>query len=181
MLKNILIIFIIILLAFWVYWFFTKSSLRYPLPKTATKIHLKKYMGVWYEIALLPNRFEKGCVCTKAVYTLEEKQIVVQNSCYKKDKRKYTMIKGKAWAIDQSNSKLKVQFYWPFKGDYWILYVDEHYKYALVGSPSRQYLWILARETTMPKNEYDKLVSIARNQGYPIDSLVKTAHDCQNR
>ena len=151
MIKKLIIICAIILIAATVYWLLTKPHLSYPLPETAASVDLTKYAGTWYEIALIPNNFEKGCSCTTATYTVMNDYIKVENNCYKAAKRSYTVIKGKAWTVDNSNSKLKVQFFWPFRGNYWILYIDKNYKYALVGVPSRKYLWILARDTKIPE------------------------------
>lgn len=178
MIRNLIVTFAILIIGVMAYWILKKPKFIYPLPKTASRVDLKKYVGTWYEIALIPNRFEKGCSCTKATYTLMNDYIKVENSCYKKAKHKYEVVTGKAWAVDASNSKLKVQFFWPFTGDYWILYVDQDYKYALVGVPSRKYLWILARKINISEKEYINLVSIAKQQGFETKRLVKTLHNC---
>jgi apolipoprotein D and lipocalin family protein len=153
----------------------------YPFLHTATFVDLKKYAGTWYEVALIPNKFEKGCSCTKAEYTLAGNYIKVKNSCYKQKENKYTVIEGKAWPVDKSNAKLKVQFYWPFRGDYWVLYVDKNYKYAIVGNPSRKYLWFLARQQKITKPMYNKLVLIAKKQGFDTNKLFNTLHNCHKR
>ncbi len=79
---------------------------------------------------------------------------------------------------DTTNSKLKVQFFWPFKGNYWILYVDNEYRYAVVGVPDRRYLWILSRTPTLPKSTYQQLVEIAQAQGYDVSRLRMTDQTC---
>ena len=145
---------------------------KLPPPKTMNYVNLTKYQGVWYEIARLPNYFEKGCLKPQANYTLKDNYIEVLNQCRLKN-GKIKQVKGKAWPIDKTNSKLKVQFFWPFRGDYWILYINPGYKYALVGVPSRQYLWILARKPMIIKDNYDKLVKIAEQQGFKVDKLLK--------
>lgn len=179
MIKNVIIpLIVIVAIGVGGYWLFHKSQYKHPLPQTATNVDLQKYSGYWYEIALLPNRFEKGCTCTTATYTLVNNHIKVENTCFKTDKNNYVDAKGKAWPVNEDNSKLKVQFMWPFRGDYWILYVDENYKYALVGTPTRKHLWILSRRIKMPEEEYAKLVAIAKQQGFDVSKLIRIVHEC---
>ena len=97
-------------------------------------------MGKWYEIARLPNSFQKECSCTTAEYKIIDDYISVKNQCYKDSV--VTTATAKTWRVnDNDNSKLKVRFFWPFTGNYWILYVSDNYKYAVIGEPSRKYLW----------------------------------------
>lgn len=167
---------LMILVGFVVIGIIVYSFLRYerPLPKTMDAVDLVKYSGAWYEIALLPNRFEEGCQYTQANYTLKGNVIKVHNSCLKGDAKEKTEIIGKAWPIDNTQSKLKVQFHWPFSGNYWILFVDEKYQYAVVGGPSRKYLWFLAREKTIPDSVFKQLKTIAQEQGFDLTKLIKT-------
>jgi len=149
-----------------------------PPPKTAPHIDLKRYMGKWYEIASFPNSFQKGCRCTNATYTLKSDHVVVNNQCIKNGKRSQAI--GKAWVTPASNNaKLKVQFVWPFKGDYWILAITPNYQVALVGSPNRKYLWILARHPRISNEEYDHMVLVAKQRGFDVSKLKKTAQDCK--
>ena len=156
-----------------------KANDQLPL-KTVSKVDLSKYAGTWYEIALLPNSFEKGCRCTKATYTLKGDYVQVENSCVKGKKKKVTVAKGKAWPTDATNSKLKVRFFWPFKGDYWIVYLDKHYQYAVVGVPSRKHLWFLSRKPKMTLSVYGQLLDIAREQGFDVSKLTMTDQACYN-
>ena len=75
-------------------------------------------------------------------------------------------------------AKLKVQFFWPFSGDYWIIDLEKDYKYVLVGDPSFKYLWILAREKKMDENTYQMLLKKAVENGFDIKPLIKTEQDC---
>lgn len=176
MLKKLIIILAIALI---IIMLFKLLQPKYPFLQTATFVDLKKYAGTWYEIALIPNKFEKGCSCTKAEYTLVNNYIKIKNSCYRKAEKKYTLIEGKAWPVDKSNAKLKVQFYWPFRGDYWIIYVDKNYRYAIVGDPSRKYLWFLARQNRITKQTYKKLIAIAKQHGFDTSKLINTLHNCR--
>ncbi len=143
------------------------------------RVELDKYLGKWYEIATIPQRFQKGCTGVTATYTLRpDGDIKVLNECRKDSLNgKYKSITGKAWVADKTtNAKLKVQFFWPFSGDYWIIELDSlNYQYAVVGHPNRKYLWILSRTPQMPDSLYNDLVSrIVNSHGYTIDKLKRT-------
>ena len=77
-------------------------------------------------------------------------------------------------ADTKTNAKLRVTFFWPFYGDYWIIDLDENYQYASVSEPKRQYLWILSRTPTMDKSLYEQLTAKLKNNGYDLSFLTKT-------
>lgn len=154
------------------------NTRSYPPLEVAPNVDLDKYAGEWYEIARLPAIFEKDCHGTKAEYTLaDDGTIHVVNSCHKGSLNgKVKTAKGKAYVVDQeTNAKLKVQFYWPFKGDYWILEVGDDYQYALVGEPSRKHMWILSREPQINLNRLQNLINKAKQLGFNTDKLVYTS------
>lgn len=154
------------------------SSKQAP-PSTAKQVDLHRYMGKWYEIASFPNRFQKGCRCTSAQYILQGDKVLVLNRCIKYNNNYFSEAKGKAWVTNKNDySKLKVRFFWPFTGDYWILYLDLNYQHVLVGTPSRKYLWILSRSKTMDDSTYQKIVNIAKEKGFDVSKLRKTLQDC---
>jgi len=115
-------------------------------------VELEKYLGKWYEIAHLPARFQEGCSDTTATYTLsKDGSISVLNECVRNGKVKRA--KGRAKVVDKSSgAKLKVTFFRPFYGDYWIIKLGDDYDYAVVGTPNRKYLWILSRTPQMDDN-----------------------------
>jgi apolipoprotein D and lipocalin family protein len=139
-------------------------------------VELKKYLGKWYEIAHLPARFQEGCADTTATYTLsEDGSISVLNECRRNGKVKQA--KGKAKVVDKnSGAKLKVTFFWPFYGDYWIINLGKDYEYAVVGTPNRKYLWILSRTPRMDDNVFSQLIESAKSQGFDVNNLIKTSH-----
>jgi len=147
--------------------------------KTVEKVDIEKYAGTWYEIYRLPNRFEKNLSCVTANYTvLKNGKIQVINRGYK-DKDNFKEITGKAWLPNpNTSSQLKVQFFWPFSGDYYIMKLGENYDYALVGSPTRDYLWILARSPHLNDSVIQSLKDYAKNDGFAVDKMEKIAHDC---
>jgi len=140
-------------------------------------VDLERYLGTWYEIATIPQRFQKGCVGVTATYSLRpDGKIRVINRC-----RKETLdgqlrdIEGKAWVVDKkTNAKLKVQFFWPFSGAYWIIELDADYQWAVVGHPNRNYLWILSRKPRMDQALYDDLIDRIGNKGYDISKIKPT-------
>ncbi|HZI85355.1 MAG TPA: lipocalin family protein [Pyrinomonadaceae bacterium] len=139
-------------------------------------VDLGKYVGKWYEIARLPNRFENKCVSSvTATYALRpDGQIDVLNEC-KKASGKLKKAKGKAKVVDKkSNAKLKVTFFWPFYGDYWILELGANYEYAVVGEESRKYLWILSRTPQIDETFYQELLARMANQGFDTSRIIKT-------
>jgi apolipoprotein D and lipocalin family protein len=144
--------------------------------KTVESVDVKRYMGTWFEIAKFPQRFEKGLVGITADYTLlENGKVRVLNSGYKGDfNGKLKTIKGKAWVVDTAtNAKLKVSFFWPFAGNYWILELGKDYEYAVVGEGSRKYLWILSRTPQMDEAVYNELLKRVQDKGFDISKLEK--------
>ena len=156
------------------------STIKIPL-ETVPNVELDKYAGLWYEIAHLPFSFQKNCQCSTAEYTLTEKKYVrVVNSCFNTKKNKWIDAKGKAFVVPNSNnSKLKVQFFWPFQGDYQIIKLGSNYEYAVVGSPNRETMWILSRDPDMKESLYQDLVSKMKMKKFPVEELIKTTHDCR--
>jgi apolipoprotein D and lipocalin family protein len=144
-------------------------------------VDLDRYMGKWYEIAAFPMWFERGCTCSVAEYTLQGDIVLVRNSC-RKDSRegKLKTATAKAWPVEgTNNAKLKVQFFWPFRADYWIIALDADYRYAMVGHPKRKYLWILSRTPVMDERLYNQLVETARAKGYDVTRLRRTEQTCE--
>src|SRR6056297_2005 len=117
---------------------FSNTSKKHPPLETVDFVDLEKYAGRWYDIAHLPARFMKNCEYITAEYSLTNKKYIrVKNRCKKSDTGKWSSIKGKAFIVENSgNAKLKVQFFWPFRGDYWIIELADDYSYAVVGVPS---------------------------------------------
>jgi apolipoprotein D and lipocalin family protein len=138
-------------------------------------VDLKRYLGKWYEIARLPAKFQEGCEETTATYTLlENGNVSVLNECRKNGKIKKA--KGKAKVVDKATgAKLKVTFFWPFYGDYWVIKLGDNYEYAVVGTPNRKYLWILSRTPQMDIKLYSELTEFAKSNGFNVDSLIRTS------
>jgi len=140
-------------------------------------VDLKRYMGKWYEMARYAHRFQEGCVGTTATYSLrDDGEVDVLNRCYK-EKLDGELVEahGKAWVVDPTtNAKLKVSFFWPFSGDYWIIDLGKSYEYAVIGHPDRRYLWILSRSPEMDGHIYNSIIEKLKSQSYDTSKLIRT-------
>lgn len=156
---------------------FMTTTLKSQTLQTVPSVDLKKYAGKWYEIASYPQRFQKGCHCTTAEYTWSEKgYVIVENRCNKGGLTgKPSSIKGKAFVEKNSgNAKLKVQFFWPFKGKYWIIDLADDYSYAVVSHPNKKYLWILSRTPKIQDATYQQILSRLKEKGFDLTKLQLT-------
>lgn len=149
-----------------------------PEPVVVPQVDLRRYAGLWYEIASIPISEQEDCVGTTAHYGLaEDGQIEVVNECRDADDGELRRATGKAWIDDpEQPAKLQVQFFWPFHGDYWILALDPDYEWALVGTPDREHAWILARTPRLNEALIARLVERLRQDDYPVERLRRTPH-----
>lgn len=161
--------------------FLTGCSQEFPLD-TVDQVDIQKYMGTWYEIASLPTSFQKGCTGTTATYMLnEDGSVKVFNKCYKNSlDGPASTANGTAYIDDTTtNSKLKVSFFWPFSGKYWIIDLAPDYSHAVVGHPNRKYLWILSRTPTMSDGKYTEITQRLATKGFDVTKLNKTLQRTQ--
>lgn len=151
-----------------------------PRNQTVPQVDLQRYSGLWYEIASFPAWFQKDCACTTAEYILEKDYVRVINRCRKGGPEgKWDEAKGKARPVEGShNARLKVSFFWPFQGDYWVIALDPDYRWVMVGHPKKTYLWILSRTPTMDDNLFKSLVAKARAMGYTVERLKMADQSC---
>lgn len=154
--------------------FFTGCSTRYSDLKTVKSVDLLKYKGLWYEIARYENSFEKGCIGATAEYTLKNEKVLVINRCYDKNGKLIALANGTAYSKNRNNTKLKVSFFWPFYGDYWIVKLSDDYRYSIVSEPRRKYLWILAREKNLKEKDKKEILAFLEANNFNISSLYWT-------
>jgi len=147
-----------------------------PLP-TVHAVDLKRYSGTWYEIARLPNSFQSMCASdTQATYQPDGKAVAVLNRC-RTANGKLEQARGIAKVVAGSQgAKLRVSFFRPFYGDYWILELDPGYRWVLVGEPGRKYAWILAREPKLDGATQEALLTRAAELGFNRQAFLKTPH-----
>jgi apolipoprotein D and lipocalin family protein len=147
-----------------------------PLP-TVQSVELPRYYGSWYEIARLPNSFQAMCASdTRAEYRPDGENVSVVNSC-RTANGTLEQAKGIAKVVEGSQgTKLRVSFFRPFYGDYWVLALDPDYRWVLVGEPSRKYAWVLAREPRLDAATLDSLLARAAALGFERQAFLTTMH-----
>lgn len=157
--------------------FFTSCS--NPELPAATNFNLDRFMGTWFEISALPGGIKKGCTCTTFDYKLsnDRDHVMIINSCIKKGKQGAVLAKG---FVDEksASAKWKLQLFWPFTDDYYILAVADDYSYAMAGHPDRKSLWIMSRNPVLDSTAYNLLVEKAKSLGFDTSQLIRTVRDC---
>lgn len=142
--------------------------------ETVSDVEIERYMGTWFEIARFPHSFERNLVGVTATYRLKANgNVEVINQGYDKT-LEGKLKRAKAFAKIPNASqpgRLKVYFFWPFGAEYLILDLDKNYQWALVGSSTPNYLWILSRKPQMDSIQYEKIVSKAEQLGYNVEKL----------
>lgn len=146
---------------------------------TVSSVDLNRYLGTWYQIAYFPTKFQpnNGGLVTANYSLLKNGKIKVVNTSYKDDEGKVIrkQATATAWTVSKNNSKLKVRFFWPFTGDYWIVKLDQKgYSYTVVSDPKREYLWILSRDKAMDKAVYGEITDFLRKGGWNLNKLALT-------
>jgi apolipoprotein D and lipocalin family protein len=145
-----------------------------PMPVVAT-VDVARYLGAWHQVAWIPNSFQGDCASdTKATYTLDGKDLRVQNQC-KDAAGKTTEAIGIAKIVEGSNNaKLRVSFFRPFYGNYWVLALDPDYKWVLVGEPKRKFGWVLARDAKLDTATVSQILDRAVALGYDRSAFKKS-------
>jgi apolipoprotein D and lipocalin family protein len=149
------------------------------VPQPAKSVDVERYLGRWFELGRYENRFERGCEAVMADYSLRPDGLVkVANTCNAGGvDGKERVAVGRAKIVPGSgNAKLRVSFFGPFLGDYWILDHAPDYSWSIVGEPSGRYLWILTRSKTPSEPVRRKLENRARSLGYDVTMLRWTRH-----
>jgi apolipoprotein D and lipocalin family protein len=137
-------------------------------------VDINRYLGRWYEIARFENRFEKNCEGVTADYSIRADGLIgVENTCRKGGPSgEARRAVGRAKIADkESNAKLKVSFFGPFWGDYWIIDLTDDYSRSIVGEPSGRYLWILSRTPTITRQSRDAAINTLKEFGYDVSML----------
>lgn len=151
--------------------FFKSMSPKSGNVKTVSQVDVERYMGRWYEISSYPQWYEKGLTDVSAFYTLKEKYVEVINSGYKNGKLEEAH--GIAHVVEGSGSaKLKVSFFRPFYGKYWIVDLAEDYSWVVVSNPNRSTLWIMCRTKIMDMALYQTILKKLEADGFDTSKLV---------
>lgn len=153
-----------------------KSTINIVDISTINELDLDRYLGKWYEIARFDHSFERGLVGVTATYSYrDDGKIKVVNAGYKNSlEGEYSEAVGKAKQPrpQEEPGKLRVSFFWFFYADYFILELDEDYQWALIGSSSDKYLWILSRTPQLEQETLDRILKKAKERGYNTDKLI---------
>lgn len=139
----------------------------------------QRYLGIWYEVARLDHRFERGLDDVSASYAANpDGSIAVVNRGLERGQCRWKEARGRAVFLGPRDvGSLAVTFFWPFAGGYHVFALDERdYGWALVSGPSRDYLWILARRSDLPDPVRADLVERARALGFPVEQLIQVRH-----
>ncbi len=156
------------------------ALMRHPVgnrdvPEPAHQIDLKRYLGKWFEIGRYEQTFQKGMDGVSAEYSLRDDGLIRVDNRGRKPNGAESQSIGKAKVVDAAtNAKLKVSFFGPFWGDYWVLDRDPNYRWAIVGEPSGRYLWLLHRDPTPGGADVAMLVDKAIAMGYDASMLRMT-------
>lgn len=154
-------------------------------PQTVPQVDLGRYVGHWYELARLPNTFQDQCVSdvTATYQVRDDGMIDVTNRCRTPEGELDEAVGVARIEDTQTRAKLKVRFapaylsFLPFVwGDYWVLALDPEYRWAVVGTPDRQNLWILARAASLGDGDYASALATARAQGFDVSRVMRTDH-----
>lgn len=150
-------------------------------PRTVGQVDLARYAGTWFEAARFPTSFQDSsrvrCEGVSATYTQRpDGRIDVVNRCRNALAGGAERVaEGVAHSVSPGNDRLRVSFFWPFFGDYWVIGLDADYRWAVVGAPDRDLLWILSREREMAPADYAAAVAIAAREGFDSGRIRRTA------
>jgi len=153
------------------------ATAKEPELTVVDSVELDRYLGVWYEISSYPAWFQRNCTAVSANYSLRDDGLIkVVNSCRKGSlDGRLKQATGRAKVVDtETNAKLKVSFFGPFWGNYWIIDLDPDYQWAVVSEPKRKYLWILSRTRSMDDDTYEQILVRLTQKGYDPDGLQRT-------
>ena len=147
-----------------------------PEMKTVSYVDLERFMGDWYVIANIPTFLEKGAHNAVETYALDDDGTIDTTFTYREDgfDGKEKRYNPRGFVLDtDSNARWGMRFLWPIKADYRIVYVDEAYSRTVIARQKRDFVWIMAREPSIPDDEYDKLVEFVQSIGYEVSKLER--------
>jgi apolipoprotein D and lipocalin family protein len=149
-----------------------------PIP-AVSEVDLNRFMGDWYVIAHIPTMIEKTAYNAVESYRLSDDRKVATTFTFNEGALdgplKVYKVKGFIQE-DPSNAVWGMQFVWPFKAEYRIIYLDDAYSLTVIGRSKRDYLWIMAREPSISETEYRRVLAIAEKQGYDVNQVRKVPH-----
>ena len=151
------------------------SAQREPI-KTVDYVDLQRFMGDWYVIANIPTFIEKGAHNAVESYRLDDDGSIATTFTFRDGSfdGKQKTYHPRGFVQDRkSNAVWGMQFVWPIKGDYRVVYLDEGYKQTMIGRQKRDYVWIMARSPSIPEPDYQKILVLLATQGYDVSKIEK--------
>ena len=147
-----------------------------PPLQTVEKVDLERFMGDWYVIANIPTFIEKGAHNAVESYRLDDDGTIATTFTFRKDAfngaRKEYHPRG--FVRDrQTNAEWGMQFIWPFKGDYRIIYLDDDYSVTIIGRNNRDYVWLMARKPQLSADRYEEALGVIADAGYDLSQLQR--------
>ncbi|RUO32938.1 lipocalin family protein [Aliidiomarina soli] len=153
------------------------TAAKTPVSEPVKNFDAGRYMGTWYEIARMPNRFQKDLQRVTAEYRLnEDGTFEVTNRGYNSEEGEWNSVIGKAEPIDDMPASFAVTFQWPFSGGYYIAELGDDYEYAVIVGDNTDYFWLLARQPHLPRWLIDQTLARAYEWGYDIEQIIETEH-----
>ena len=157
------------------------SALSYAAPPMATVdyVDLERFMGDWFVIANIPTALEKGAHNPLESYKLDKNGTIAttfsfNDGSFDGERKVYNprgFVKDK-----ETNARWGMQFIWPIKADYRVVYLDEDYQYTVIGRKARDYVWVMARNSEISDEKYQVLIDFVVSLGYPAEKIEKAPH-----
>ena len=143
--------------------------------KPVERVDLERFMGDWYVIANIPTWIEEGAHNAIESYRLDDNGTIATTFTFKDGSfdGKLKTYKPRGFVSEDSNAVWGMQFVWPIKADYRIIYLDEDYSVTVIGRNKRDYVWIMAREPVIPENEYAAILDMLKSVGYEADKVER--------
>ena len=161
---------------------FAAACSSQPPIKTVEYVDLERFMGDWYVIANIPTFVEKGAHNAVETYELNPDGTIKTTFRFRKNSfdGKQKEYNPKGFVRDTATNALwGMQFIWPIKGDYRIVYLDESYSHTVIGRQKRDFVWIMARTPSIPADEYARIVDFVESIGYDVSKLQKVPQQWQ--
>ena len=147
---------------------------------TVDRVDLNRFMGDWYVISSIPTFIEKNAFNAIESYRLDDDGTVATTFKFNKGSfdgplKEYH---PRGYIRDKSSNAIwGMQFIWPFKAEYRIIFLSDDYSQTVIGRTKRDYVWIMARKKTIPTDEYEKILNFLQEQGYNINDIIAVPHE----
>ena len=142
-------------------------------------VDLERFMGDWYVIATIPTFLEKDAYNPVETYKRDDDGTIATTFTFNKGSLDgpTKVFRPRGFVVDETTNAIwGMQFVWPIKADYRIVYLDDKYQQTNIGRNSRDYVWIMARTPSISEQDYTKLVGVVKSLGYELDALQKAIH-----